>query len=113
MLMTYPGASVYLFCHIFHDWPDSSSRRILESTIASMARKDSHLVIVDQILPESGVPSFYAMMDLTMITFGGMERTEKQWRSLIESSSLNITRIEGPEPGSLSRDSLIETALEE
>lgn len=38
-------------------------------------------------------------MDLQMIAFGGMERTERQWRSLLEGEGLRIERFVRPEEG--------------
>ena len=66
---------------------------------------------MDQVLPNTGLAPFSAFMDLTMMTFGGMERTEKQWRILLEGVGLSIISIEGPEAGSLSLDSTIKANL--
>ena len=33
-----------------------------------------------------------------MVAFGGMERTEKQWRKLLEGAGLKIERFVKPEP---------------
>ena len=46
-----------------------------------------------------------------MIIFGGMERTEKQWRILLEGVGLSIISIEGPKAGSLTLDSTIEANI--
>lgn len=35
-------------------------------------------------------------MDLSMMTFGGMERTERQWRELLEGVELSVVSIERP-----------------
>lgn len=48
------------------------------------------------------------MMDISMMAFGGMERTEKQWRVLLEGVGLRVVGIEGPREGSLTGDSVIE-----
>lgn len=50
-------------------------------------------------------------MDLSMMTFGGMERTERQWRELLEGVGLRVVRIQGPEGASLSRDGIVEAVL--
>ena len=68
-------------------------------------------MIVDLIVPEAGASAFMCMMDISMIAFGGMERTERQWRGLLEGEGLKIVRIEGPKPGNLLGDSVIETEL--
>ena len=77
-----------------------------------MKTQSSRIVIVDQVLPDSKVTAFSAMMDLTMMNFGGMERTERQWRKLLEGVGMRIIRIEPSEEGSLSLDGIIEAVLE-
>lgn len=62
-------------------------------------------MIVDQVLPNTGVAPFSALMNLTMMTSGGMERTEKQCRKLLEGVGLSIISIEGREVVTLSLDS--------
>ena len=47
-------------------------------------------------------------MDLSMMAFGGLERTERQWRELLEGAGLTIARMDGPKPGSLSQDGVLE-----
>ena len=48
------GASVYFFRHIFHDWPDSTCRPILEKTVPALDPNHSRVVILDIILPDTG-----------------------------------------------------------
>ena len=47
-------------------------------------------------------------MDISMIAYGGMERTEYQWRQLLEEEGLKIVSIEGPKVGSVTGDSVID-----
>ena len=86
-------------------------RKILTNTIPALTPNYSQIVIVDQVLPNTGLAPFSAFMDLTMMTFGGMERTEKQWRMLLEGVGLTMISIEAPESGSLSLDSTIKAIL--
>ena len=46
-----------------------------------------------------------------MMTFAGTDRTERQWRELLEAAGLTLIRIEGPKKGSLSLDGTIEAVL--
>ena len=68
-------------------------------------------MIVDQVLPTIDFSTFSALMDLTMITFAGVERTKKQWRELLEGAGLTVIKIEGSKMGSLSLDGTIEAVL--
>lgn len=55
---------------------------------------DSVILLDEMILPEVGAHIDAASMDITMMSaFAGMERTEKQWRSIIDEVGLQITRI--------------------
>jgi len=62
---------------------------------------------VDIVVPEVGASLFTCMMDVSMMAFGGMERTERQWRGLLEGAGLRVVGIEGPRVGSLTGDSVI------
>lgn len=57
----------------------------------------SKLVISDFLLPLTDAAPFETLMDLQMIAFGGMERTERQWRSLLEGEGLRIESFVRPE----------------
>ena len=67
----------------------------------------SKLVVVDIVVPGAGASPFTAMMDISMIVHGGMERAEKQWRSLLEGAGLEVESIEGPKPGRVTGESVI------
>lgn len=73
----------------------------------------SRIVILDQVVPDIEAPAFSSMMDISMMTFGGMERTERQWRELISGVGLTVVRVEGPIKGKLSGDGVIEAVLRE
>lgn len=51
-------------------------------------------------------------IDISMMAFGGMERTDKQWRSLFGEVGLTIRKIQYPEKGSRHPDCMIEVDLE-
>jgi hypothetical protein len=57
----------------------------------------SKLLLHEMIVPEVGASKFHAMLDMTMMAFNaGMERTEIQWKSLLESVGLEVTHIWPP-----------------
>ena len=53
----------------------------------------SRILIADMVLPDVDAPRDMALQDLNMMSFGGMERSEQQWRELIESAELVLRRI--------------------
>lgn len=77
----------------FHDWPEAVCVEILRNIAAGIADKTrQRVVIADGILPDKGVDAEGAWLDLTMMTLTGTERTEKQWRKLLDDAGFKLTR---------------------
>lgn len=54
----------------------------------------SRLLISEFVLPDTGAALLPASLDFLMMTLmGGIERTESQWRSLLDSVGLEIVKI--------------------
>ncbi|RYO96762.1 hypothetical protein DL763_003038 [Monosporascus cannonballus] len=84
------GAKFYFIRGVLHNHPDHKVRQLLENTKAAMG-PDSVLLIDEMVLPESGVNSYAAAMDLTMMAaFASMERTEAQWRKILKDVGLEL-----------------------
>ncbi|KAI4224907.1 MAG: hypothetical protein L6R36_004307 [Xanthoria steineri] len=87
-------ARAYHFRAIFHDWPDVSCRQILCHTAAAMERGYSKLLISELVLPDADTALFPATLDIQMMGLhAGMERSEKQWRTLLDSAGLEIVKV--------------------
>lgn len=95
-------AFIYHYRHIFHNWSDGDCTTILEQIVPLLRRRaQSKLLLVDVVLPDSNATMQQAVMDLTMLPMGGMERNETQWKSLLAKSGLGIKKIwRGSEPES-------------
>ena len=105
-----PGAKAYYFRGIFHDWPDTSCRKILRNTAVAMTKGYSRLLIDEAVLPDFGISRYEAMLDLSMMALEtGAERTSKQWHELLASVGLCIETIWPSGQGSAS---IIEAVLE-
>jgi hypothetical protein len=90
---TISNAKAYYFRMVFHDWPDKQAKIIL-SQLKPVMGPDSILLINDQVLPEKGVPHFEALVDMhMMVQLSALERTEKEWRSLLEGEGFEIRKI--------------------
>jgi hypothetical protein len=85
-------AHIYHFRRIFHDWSDAVSLRILQHTVPAMTSR-SRILITDTVVPEMDAPRHVALQDINMMSFGGMERTEKQWEGLLREAGLRVVRI--------------------
>ena len=88
------GALAYYFRRIFHDWPDEpESKKILQNNAAVMDRERLRVLITEFIVPETGNSMLPAWMDHTIMTFGGMERTEKDFARLLDISGLKLVKV--------------------
>lgn len=104
------GASIYFFRHILHNWPDSICHQILQNTISAM-NPNSRILIIDMVIPNRDPSQYMSFIDISMMAFGGMERTETQWRELIEQVGLRVDKIESMDAFSTTSDCIIEASL--
>ncbi|MGH9720122.1 MAG: methyltransferase, partial [Bryobacteraceae bacterium] len=86
------GADAYLLKWIIHDWEDEKAVAILKN-----CRKAIHpggrLILFESILAEGNEPDFAKLMDLNMLVMtGGRERTEAQYKSLLERAGFRLMR---------------------
>ncbi|KAH8433920.1 uncharacterized protein LDX57_011556 [Aspergillus melleus] len=87
------GAKAYYMRTVLHDWPDNQALQALQRIREAMA-DDSVLLINENTLPEIAVPRFNASVDLIMMTmFSSLERTEKQWQSLLERAQFKVVKV--------------------
>jgi hypothetical protein len=76
--------------------------------VKAMEKGYSKLLINDFVLPDTDVPLHPALLDITMMSLcSGVERSEKQWRDLIDSVGLQIVKIWRTEGA----EAVIETTL--
>jgi hypothetical protein len=84
---------------------------ILQRVKQAMKPGYSKLLLHEMILPEKGASSFHAMLDLTMMIFnGGMERTAKQWESLLAKAGFEVVKVWLPEDDA---DGIVEAMIRE
>lgn len=91
-----PAGEVYLLRRILHDWDDAAAVAILASCRRAM-RGSARLLISELLLPAQVRPGFaderVTMLDLQMLVLlGGRERTEAEYRTLIERAGLRPRR---------------------
>ncbi|KAL4965975.1 S-adenosyl-L-methionine-dependent methyltransferase [Aspergillus stella-maris] len=88
------GARVYYLHSILHNWTDESCKLILEMVKGAMKRGYSKLLIHEHVVPETGLHPHTTSFDLIMMAlFGAKERTEPEWRALLESAGFKIVNI--------------------
>jgi len=90
------GAKAYYLRTVLHDWADKQAIEILKNIRDAMSA-DSILLLNENFLPEQGVPQYNAEVDFSMLAlFSSLERTEKQWRALLEAAGLKVVKVWTP-----------------
>jgi len=97
-----PGADAYLLKYIIHDWGDGDAVEILRNArIAAGGR--GVVLLIERLLPErigseppDRAPKEAAVVcgDINMmVATGGLERTEGEYRALLEAAGLSLARV--------------------
>jgi O-methyltransferase domain/Dimerisation domain len=87
------GADAYTLKWILHDWDEDRAVAILKNCHRAMA-ENAKLLLVEAVVPSGGGPHFGKFIDLNMLVMtGGRERTEEEYRRLLETSGFRLTRI--------------------
>ncbi|KAL4982245.1 S-adenosyl-L-methionine-dependent methyltransferase [Aspergillus falconensis] len=87
------GARAYYLHSILHSWPDHLCHMILANLVAAMKPGYSKLLVNENVIPDMGAYWETTSLDLIMMQLGSEERTERHWRSLLESAGLRIVSI--------------------
>jgi hypothetical protein len=93
---------------VLHDWPWDDCRKILQKVKSAMRPGFSKLIINDAVVPEIGVPLQQTLVDMTMMTLGAEEKSERQFRDLLTSEGFVVTDIQR---NSVAIDSIIQAEL--
>jgi hypothetical protein len=88
-----PRGDAYVMSHIIHDWDDERATAILR-TIRRAAEPDARLLLVETVVPPGNAFSFAKLLDLEMLALpGGVERTEAEYRALLQAAGFRPTRV--------------------
>ncbi|KAG6355033.1 hypothetical protein INS49_004114 [Diaporthe citri] len=86
------GAKFYFLRGVFHNHPTHKVQLLLSNIKAVMA-PDSVILIDEIVTPEVGVNHDAMAHDLTMMaTFAGAERSEAQWRDILDAVGLKLVK---------------------
>ncbi|KAL2204564.1 S-adenosyl-L-methionine-dependent methyltransferase [Sarocladium strictum] len=97
------GARYYNMRRVLHDWNDEKSVEILKANRPALDPKKSKLLIQDFVLPDKNAALFESQIDLMMMTsLDGQERSESDWRVLLEKAGFKIDRIHRAQVGTTS-----------
>ena len=88
------GGDAYVMKRVIHDWDDEHSIRILRNCRQAM-RPGRRLLVVEVVIGSANESHFARLLDLEMlvITQGGRERTEAEFRKLYEAAGFRLAQV--------------------
>lgn len=88
------GGDAYIMQHILHDWTDEQCEVILKNLHKAISgKKNVKIIILDSLVNTDGAFDFTKWKDLEMLILpGGRERTEAEFRNLLQRSGFKLTR---------------------
>jgi hypothetical protein len=87
-----PACDLYVMMTVIHDWSDEDSIAILKN-VRAHAPAGARLVLAEAVIEEGATGSFPIDLDIEMLVFAsGRERTESQWRSLLDEAGFRLVR---------------------
>lgn len=106
------AGDIYFLRHVIHDWPDEEARQILSHCAAKMSLGNKLLILEHMLAPTyrdtsqssrevaprpllaNWGQSVVSRLDLQMLAcLNAKERTETQYRALIENTGLKVVRV--------------------
>ena len=84
------GSDAYLLRRIIHDWKDAEAVKIL-SNVRAAIKADGTLLLIEGLIDSATRP--VGLMDLMMLVLGGVERTESEFRTLVETVGFSLDRV--------------------
>jgi SAM-dependent methyltransferase len=88
-----PSGDAYVLSGIIHNWDDERATQILR-TIRAAARPRARLLATESVIPSGNDPNGGKWLDLLMLVIGGRERTEPEWRTLLDGAGFEIEQLE-------------------
>jgi len=86
------GADAYMLKGIIHDWNDEAALKILKNCRRAI-HPDGRLLVVDAVLTRSTDPTKVLMDMLMMVLTSGRERTESEFRSLLQEAGFSMVQV--------------------
>jgi hypothetical protein len=87
------GGDAYILKRVIHDWDDAPAAAMLTQCRRAMPAH-SRLLLMERVIPPGNAPSVGKLADITMLLhYGGLERTEAEYRGLLEAVGFTLVRI--------------------
>jgi SAM-dependent methyltransferase len=88
------GSDTYVLKLVLHDWDDERAGRILRN-IRGAILPGGRLIIIESVMPPGDEYHHAKFLDMNMLvlTDGGGERTEREYRTLLEGAKFAFVRV--------------------
>lgn len=87
------GYDCYILSNILHDWDDDKCEIILKNCYNAMDL-NKRVIIIESIIPDRNEFSIAKLLDIEVLVMGGgKERTEKEYRRLLNKSGFKLSKI--------------------
>jgi hypothetical protein len=88
------GYDAYMIKSVLHDWDDGKAVQILRQCRDAMPSHGRVLLIETVVSPGQPMGHPHPRIDLEMmVTFGGKERTEREFATLLSSAGLTLEQV--------------------
>lgn len=103
------GARAYFMHNVLHDWEDGEATDILRNIAGAMEKGYSKLLVHESLISSVKPAARVTTSDITvMACLSAKERSETEWKGVVESAGLRIVKIWRP---AQSVESVIEIEL--
>lgn len=88
------GCDAYIMKNIIHDWGDEHCRTIL-GLMREALPADGRVLVCEMVVSDDPGPTPAKMLDIEMLvmTVGGKERTEEEFRELFAAAGFRLNRV--------------------
>ena len=90
------GGDAYILKDVIHDWEDDRAVKILRNCRRAITtRRDTaaRILLIEKVIPPGNAAFTGKLTDITMLLMtGGHERTREEYRRLLETAGLQMTR---------------------
>ncbi len=87
------GGDIYVLKDILHDWDDGQAILILRN-VRRAAGNSARILLIERVIFPGQASASAKMMDINMLVMsGGMERTDDEYKVLLETADFKLIRI--------------------
>lgn len=82
-----------MLSHVLHDWPDEACSVVLGCCREALP-PGGRLLVMEMVVPPGNAFSVAKLLDMEMmVVTGGRERTEEEYRGLLEAAGFTLVRV--------------------